>query len=841
MIRRDSSQPATRLAGIWPGIVVFLAAFVAMLPALRGGFIEGDDEQLVLNFVLVSRPSLSHAVELLTLEPHRYLYQPVPMLSFAAEFALLNAFGLSALPDAPNSGTWLFHLTNILIHAASAVLVWRLIRRLHPDPLVGLVTGILFAIHPMGSEPTAWVCGRMISLSALFSLLSLNLLDAWEERPRMRLIPLVLAAVVLAMASKVQVGLPVIMLLLPLARRRWPRRTWWVIWGLCLLLTGCFALLNVTLTQQTHLLEVAAERLEGPRIVRVLLALGWYLSRVVWPAGLAPFHPARWVVAWSDPDVLAAVLTLLVTLVLVIVSLRWTRIGILGLIWFLANVAATLPLLPSRSSMFAERYVYISNIGLFWAIAAFLVFGHRQWADARRSVRWCSWVAAGLAALLLVITTWQTVTAFRDDIRKNVRVAEVYPDTPGSWTRLGLAYYGAGQYEQAIEAAKEDLARHPAGTRSNVHRVIGMVYHKMNRTDDAIEALQTALEADPRSHRTHRHLAEVYRHAGRVDEAMTHYRRSLELAPMYEPALLGLGQMLQTAGQADEAEPLYERVLKDNPFHLTANLAMAEIEIGRSQYDLAVARLQKLLSYAPESWTAWTNLGVCQVNLGRPGRAVESYRTALSINPQAEVAALNLAGLLISRGQGPEAARILVRALADTSDRQTLWTAYDLLVEGGQIAAGADIWAGSVKREPDAADLKCSLAWAMLLRQQSTESRKLLAECAGQLADDPVFNATRALLALGDGDPGPAVKWIESTAQANDSPLREMLPRMKQAVRLYGERHPDQAWPYYLASRILQMEGEQESASLLMSEFRRLCSDAACRKQAEDLGIPLLP
>ncbi|HRR87550.1 MAG TPA: tetratricopeptide repeat protein, partial [Phycisphaerae bacterium] len=801
MTRNTLPQPATRPAGIRHGIVVFLAAFMAMLPALRGGFIEGDDEQLVLNFVLVSRPSLSHALELLTLEPHRYLYQPVPMLSFAAEFALLKAVGLSALPDAPNSGTWLFHLTNVLIHAAAALLVWRLIRRLHPDPLVALVAGILFAVHPMGSEPTAWVCGRMISLSALFSLLSLNLLDAWEERPRIGLALLVLAAVVLAMTSKVQVGLPVLMLLLPLARRRWPRRTWWVIWGLSLLITGSFAVLNVTLTKQTHLLEVAAERLEGPRSVRVLLALGWYLSRVVWPAGLAPFHPARWVVAWSDPDVLTAVLTLLVALVLVTISVRWTRIGVLGLIWFLANVAATLPLLPSRSSMFAERYVYISNIGLFWAIAAFLVFGYRRWAEARPSVRWFSRVAAALAVLMLVITTWQTVTAFRDDIRKNLRVAEVYPNIPGSWTRLGLAYYGAGQYEQAIEAANEDMARHPAETSASVHRVIGMAYHKMKRIDDAIEALQKSLEADPHSYRTHRHLAEVYREAGRTDEAMAHYRHALALAPMYEPALLGLGQMLQTAGQADEAVPLYERVLKDNPFHLTANLAMAEIEIGRSQYNLAAARLQKLLSYAPESWTAWTNLGVCQVNLGQPGRALESYRTALSINPQAEAAALNLAGLLISRGQGPEAARILVRALADTSDRQTLWTAYDLLVEGGQLAAGADLWAGSLRREPDAADLKCSLAWALLLRQQSNESRKLLNECAGRLENDPVFDAALAMLALGDGDPSPAVKWVESAARAEEGPRREMLPRMKQAVRLYGERHSDQPWPYYLAAR----------------------------------------
>lgn len=841
MSKNSPLQPATRPRGILPAAVVFLAAVAAALPALRGGFIEGDDQQLVLNFVLVSRPSLSHAFELLTLEPHRYLYQPVPMLSFAAEFALLNALGLSALPDVPNSGTWLFHLTNLLIHAASAVLVWRLIGRLHPDPRVGLIAGLLFAVHPMGMEPTAWVCGRMISLSTLFSLAALNLLQLWDERPRPALALLVLLMTVLAMTSKVQVGLPIIMLLLPLARRSWPRRAWWAIWGLCALICAGFALLNVSLTRQTQLLDVAAESLQGPRAVRIISALGWYFQQFVWPSGLAPFHPARAVVSWSDPGVVTALLVLLLVLAAGIASLRWTRVGGLAVLWFMAAVGSTLPFLPSRNAMFAERYVYLANVGLFWAAAAFFTAVHRRWLARSPAGLWFSRAMILLVMVALAIVSWRTAADYHDDITRNTRVAEVYPESPGSWWRLGWSYYNAGRYAEAVATAQRGLGPQFADAAPYVHQVIGMSYHKMDRADDAIEALQKSLEADPRNHRTHRFLADVHREAGRTDEAMAHYRRALELAPMYEPALLGLGQMLQAAGQADEAVPLYERVLKDNPFHLTANLAMAEIEISRSQYDQASARLQRLLSYAPESWTAWTNLGVCQVNFGQTGRAVESYRTALSINPQAEVAALNLAGLLTRKGQGPEAARILVRALAGTSDRRTLWAAYDLLVEGGQLAAGADLWAGSLRREPDATDLKCSLAWALLLRQRTDESRELLNECAGRLDDDPLWDAAQAMLTLRDGDPGPAVRWLESAAQAEEGPLREMLPRMKQAMRLYGERNPEQPWPYYLAARMLQIEGEQESASLLMGEFRRLCSDAACRKQAEDLGIPLSP
>jgi hypothetical protein len=47
------------------------------------------------------------------LEPHRYLYQPVPLLSFAAEFAVIRALGLTPLPDEPSLAGGLPHLNNV--------------------------------------------------------------------------------------------------------------------------------------------------------------------------------------------------------------------------------------------------------------------------------------------------------------------------------------------------------------------------------------------------------------------------------------------------------------------------------------------------------------------------------------------------------------------------------------------------------------------------------------------------------------------------------------------------------------------------------------------------------
>src|SRR3990172_7334055 len=116
------SSPQARTVAL---LCVVLAAVVMGLPTLRGGFVGGDDHRLVLNHILVNHPSLAHAVQLFTIV-HRDLYQPLPLLTFSGEFALANLFGL--FESGVEGGAWLFHPTNVLLHAFNTILVWLTVR-----------------------------------------------------------------------------------------------------------------------------------------------------------------------------------------------------------------------------------------------------------------------------------------------------------------------------------------------------------------------------------------------------------------------------------------------------------------------------------------------------------------------------------------------------------------------------------------------------------------------------------------------------------------------------------------------------------------------------------------
>ena len=109
-------------------LLVAAAALVMGLPTVRGLFVGSDDHRLVLNHVLVSRPSLAHAVELFTI-PHRDLYQPLPLVSFSFEFAVARVLRFDV--RGAEGVAWLFHLDNVLLHVVNAVLVWWVVLWLH--------------------------------------------------------------------------------------------------------------------------------------------------------------------------------------------------------------------------------------------------------------------------------------------------------------------------------------------------------------------------------------------------------------------------------------------------------------------------------------------------------------------------------------------------------------------------------------------------------------------------------------------------------------------------------------------------------------------------------------
>lgn len=798
-----------RAAWLSLGIVV-LAALAMGLPTINGGFVGGDDYQLALNHVYVNHPSFSHALKLFAIV-HRDLYQPLPMLSFSAEFALAYQFDLFEAGN-QRSGAWLFHLDNVLLHTLNVVLVWLVLRRLDRRPALALIGGLLFAVHPLQVEVVAWLNGRMMLMSTLFALASLLALSRWLAQGRRRWAVLTVLFVLACSISKVRVGLPILLLLVPYAQQLKLHRRFWVLWLICGAITGAFAVLNIWSTSEAALFAGGAEHLSGPRAVRVLISLAWYLQHMIVPTGLAAWHGTTVTVQWLHRDTALAALICLPALALLAVACWKSRGCQVGVVWFFATLTSTLPIVPARNILAADRYMYLPIIGLclVLGIGAHAVYDRwlRPTAPAWRR-------GLPVAVVLPIICTllgmsWFLGATYATSISKTERVAQVYPNTQQVWERVAWAYYNAGKaaesagdaaqarahYNTALEYVQRELRHNDHILHCEVYQLMGMTYWRLGDLEQALAYLTLALETDPRHPLAYYRLAQLLEELGRFDEALAYHEHAAELSPTNNPLLNRLAELYRRLGRPEAARKTYEQSLGTNAYEVSAILGLAEIELEKGTEAgalAAVERLQNLLAWMPEDVPARINLGVALSQLGRTAEAVAAYEEALARDPHAFAAALNLA---------------LIRH-HEYAQRQ-------------QYARCVELWLGVLRLDSACHLARAQLAWSRTLAGDYAGARAELARLGGVTPLPPLTYATEALLALHArqyDDAAAACRTLGTLGPAAGDVRQQLL----HALGPVQAQQPELPWTYALAAELLYANGQAPAALQMLD----LCEERA--------------
>ncbi|MGD2111475.1 MAG: tetratricopeptide repeat protein, partial [Phycisphaerae bacterium] len=736
----ETARTPRHLGWVGPIVLVVGAALVMGMPTVRGGFVGSDDHRLALNHVFVNHPSISHAVKLFTV-PHRDLYQPLPLLTYQLEFAVGQAVGL--FDEGPEGGAWLLHLTNVLLHAANTGLVWFVVVMLSArvgstgtseaehgsgevtaprNPIhayaIATVAALLFAVHPLQTEVIAWLNGRMMLLSTLFALASMLTLASWLDRPRSLTGFLTVLLAILCAISKIRIGLPVLLLIVLVARRNRPTLRFALLWLVCCAVTAFFVFVNIRTTAGAELFAEGAEHLRGPRVVRVLLALGWYFSHVVWPVGLASYYPTPPLVSWSDTGTWQAVAVVLASLVILgLTCLRW-RVGWLGVVWFFATVASTLPVMPARNILAADRYMYLPIIGLFWigGVVAHTVY-------ERMLVRWpVSLRRVVLVVLVLSICVpsiamgWHIASFYETPLNKTTRIATLFPDTPRVWEPLGWTLYSNGRYEEAIEAAHKELRHDVRNLRSGAHQLIGLSELRRGNPEAALDHLNEAIKIDPDSGLGHYRLGMAYEELGLLGEAVVQLEEAVAIAPHHNPTLNRLASVYRRLGRPENARLVYEQAVANNAYEVPAIMGLAELDIqtGESEsFAAAEGRLLNLLDWMPENSAAWTNLGVVYSAMGKTAAAVRAYQTAIETDPQNVNALVNLAQLNDARGDAARAGVYFDRAAAIglVTIEQAL-TVHDFFVSQRRPEDAKRMWEVMQLQRPGSPEVRALLIWA---------------------------------------------------------------------------------------------------------------------------------
>ncbi|HSV13511.1 MAG TPA: hypothetical protein VLI90_04585, partial [Tepidisphaeraceae bacterium] len=358
-----SDRPA-RFRGqrLFPGALLLLAiTLIAYIPIFRAGFVWDDDSYVEQNATL---RTLDGLYEIWTNWHATPQYYPLVHTSFWVEYHLWGA--TSALG---------YHIDNVLLHALSAILIWRLLNRLNVPG--ALLAAAIFAVHPVHVESVGWITERKNVLSLVFYLLALrSYLRSTGSEPVLRDYAFSLLFFLLALLSKtVTATLPAAILLI-----FWWKRGRIRVRAVTPLLP--FFVLAAVCGSITGYLERTQVGARGPEwaaltpLHRVLIAsraVWFYAGKLLVPWRLTFIYP-RWSIDPRDP----LQWLYLVALIAVIAGLwlRRRRLGrgpLVAVLFFIGTLTPALGFVnvyPMRYSFVADHFQYHASIGLIALAAA---------------------------------------------------------------------------------------------------------------------------------------------------------------------------------------------------------------------------------------------------------------------------------------------------------------------------------------------------------------------------------------------------------------------------------------------------------------------------------------
>ena len=359
----------------FPAIALSLLVAAVFLPAVRCGFVDWDDGRYVSNNIDViaglSPQTFWRAWTTVTF----HNWAPLTTLSYLVDTSL---FGTQP---------WGYHLTNVLIHAATSGLLFVALTRMTGSPWRSLAATLLFALHPLRVESVAWIAERKDVLSLFFLAVTLMAYERYCERPSWNGYAAVAAAMTTSLLAKATlVTLPVLLLLLD----GWPLRR---IAGLapavtCLPPRYSAISLRAALVEKVPLFALslvfvivtistqsdAIKRVGGLSLVVVRLPLGlWsimrYLGMTVWPVDLHPAycHPGAAAVAVST--VVGGIVGFLGLAAIVLAAWRSKPAVAVGLAWFVVALSPVLGIVAQQGiQSHADRFTYVPHVGLSVAV-----------------------------------------------------------------------------------------------------------------------------------------------------------------------------------------------------------------------------------------------------------------------------------------------------------------------------------------------------------------------------------------------------------------------------------------------------------------------------------------
>lgn len=638
-LQATAHQPGIKNLSAWLMIAIVIISGICFSPALKHELTNWDDPVYVTENPLIRSLDADSVKTLFNPSASVSLnYHPVTMLTLAMNY---SSSGLDAKG---------YILTNIVIHILGSLLVFIFIRMLTRGRVwIAGIVALLFAVHPMHVESVVWVSERKDVLYVFFFMAGLiSYLKYLDTKKLLYIVAALLLFVLSCLSKAMAVVFPLILLLLDyyLARK---------ITLKAILEKAPFFIISLLIGIHAAKIQ-ATGAISGldtfslwERIVFASYGFVNYIAKLFAPVNLSAFYPYEYNKETGELLGYYNIMPLLALVVpaLLIICYKKNRelfkVVLFGIGFYFIAVALVLQFISVGNAVMADRYTYLSYIGLFF-ILGWLADKHL--IEKRKTVPAIVLVAAStiiLAALCRErVKVWESSGTLWTD------VIEKYPhQAPVAYKNRSLWYLD----QQQVDKAYNDLIvmsqlphKDPTGYNN-----LGNIYGMRQEHAKALEAYNQALKLDSTIFDAHLNSGITYSILKQYDNAVAAFQKAERLDPNSPKLFANRGHTYFAMGKYEQAIKDYDKAImydqRDPMLYFYRGLA----KFNLAKHAEANADFEAATRLNPSFADAYHNLSITNKLMGNVAQAYQAELKAKSLGFNSDPAYLE--GLRVAAGQ----------------------------------------------------------------------------------------------------------------------------------------------------------------------------------------------
>lgn len=570
---------------------ILLITFFSFLPILENDFVDWDDYSYIIQNYKIRELSLSKIKEIFT-TTHYGGYEPLTELSFTLiySFAKLNPF--------------YYHLVNLILHLINVTLVFYLFFLLTNDNKIAFIVTILFAIHPLRVESVAWASELKDVLYALFFLCSLIFYIYYYTKKEKNIYFYILSVLFYAISllPKPQaIFLPFLLFVFDYYNNRKFEKN---LFFEKVPYFAVFILFFVTtiLGYRSYNSYIGKEfSLKSVNILNGTYSFLFYIFKTFLPSSLSNIYPhPRLISNFHYFFYLISPAIFIVVSIFVIATVKRERKILFGFLFYGINIAIVSQIITTGPAIVADRYSYISLVGIFYIIAEFIIWVYNKYVSGRKKLfKHLFFSTCFLVLFILSFITFKRATVWKDSFTLWSDVYKKYPNSVDALKGLGTYYLDKREYEKAKDFFEKSIKIEPSAI---AYVNLGIISDREEDYQKALSYYQQALDSNPDVY----YYANIYLNIG-----VTYYRLK----------------------DFKNAKEYFLKSIEVNPNNELTYLNLAVLEIERKDLLGAISYFEKALSLNPENLNIYLALIKLNSESGRYIEAKEIYRKAIERFP----------------------------------------------------------------------------------------------------------------------------------------------------------------------------------------------------------------